>query len=118
MTTLFGIKNCDSVKKARGWLDGHHIDYSFHDFRVDGLSEKQIKSWVAELGWEPLLNKRSTTWKKLEPATRENMDEAKAIKTMLANPTLIKRPVLDTGKERNIGFKDSAYAELFKHHTL
>jgi Spx/MgsR family transcriptional regulator len=118
VTTLFGIKNCDTVKKARNWLESHAIDYQFHDFRSDGLTEKQLKAWIAELGWEQLVNKRSTTWKQLPPATREQMDEALAITTMLANPTLIKRPVLDTGDERSVGFKEAAYASLFKHHTL
>ncbi len=118
MTTLYGIKNCDTIKKARRWLEQQHIDYQFHDFRVDGLELEQLQQWVNELGWETLVNKRSTTWKQLDENTRATMDEALAISTMLAHPTLIKRPVLDTGKERHVGFKENNYRELFKHHTL
>ncbi len=117
-TTLFGIKNCDTVKKARQWLENHHIEHHFHDFRVDGLDPALLQQWVDELGWETLVNKRSTTWKQLDPATRDDMNEALAIETMLANPTLIKRPVLDTGHQRTVGFKDAEYSKLFKHHTL
>jgi Spx/MgsR family transcriptional regulator len=118
VTTLYGIKNCDTVKKARKWLDGKAIDYRFHDFRVDGIEQQQIIAWVNELGWETLVNKRSTTWKQLDQTTRDAMDEALAIETMLANPTLIKRPVLDTGHERKVGFKEAEYSNLFAHHTL
>jgi len=118
VTTLYGIKNCDTVKKAIQWLEKHHIDFQFHDFRVDGLDQKQLTAWVAELGWEALVNKRSTTWKQLDSKTRDTMQEASAITTMLAHPTLIKRPLLDTGHERLVGFKDSEYTALFKHHTL
>jgi arsenate reductase len=118
VTTLYGIKNCDTVKKAKNWLESSNIDFQFHDFRVDGLEEKQLSEWVKELGWEVLVNKRSTTWKQLDNKTRDTMDESLAIITMLAHPTLIKRPVLDTGHERLVGFKDSDYQALFKHHTL
>ncbi len=118
MTTLYGIKNCDTVKKARQWLEAKNIDYQFHDVRIDGLDQTQLKAWVKELGWETLVNKRSTTWKQLDSDLRDNMDEASAISSMLAQPTLIKRPVLDTGKERAVGFKEEAYRALFKHHTL
>lgn len=118
MTTLYGIKNCDTVKKARNWLESRHIDFHFHDFRADGLEEKRLREWVTELGWETLVNKRSTTWKQLDNSIRDSMDEASAIETMLAQPTLIKRPVLDTGHERKVGFKDKDYQNLFAHHTL
>lgn len=100
------------------WLESNNIDFQFHDFRVDGLTEQQLSTWVKELGWEVLVNKRSTTWKQLDSSTRDNIDESLAITTMLAHPTLIKRPVLDTGHERQVGFKDSDYQTLFKHHTL
>ena len=118
MITLYGIKNCDSVKKARKWLDANHIDYQFHDLREDGLSDKQVTAWVKELGWETVVNKRSTTWKQLDEATRHNMDQASAIKTLVAHPTLIKRPLLDTGNEHTVGFKEADYKNLLKHHTL
>ena len=118
MTTLYGIKNCDTVKKARKWLEAEDIDYVFHDFRVDGLEADQLSSWVDALGWETLVNKRSTTWKQLDQKTRDSIDKSLAIKTMLAQPTLIKRPVLDTGHELKVGFKADDYKSLFRAHTL
>lgn len=113
MITLYGIKNCDTVKKARAWLDAHGVDYRFHDFRADGLDEKQLRAWVRELGWDTLINRRGTTWRKLPEKTRENIDEAGAIRVMLSEPAIIKRPVLDLGKERKVGFKPAEYEALF-----
>ena len=113
MTTLYGIRNCDTVKKARAWLDGHGVAYRFHDFRADGLDEKQLRAWVRELGWETLLNRRGTTWRKLPEQVRDGIDETGAIKVMLAEPAIIKRPVLDLGKERRVGFKPEDYEALF-----
>lgn len=110
---IFGIKNCDSVKKARAWLDSHSIDYRFHDFRTDGLSAAQVQAWVAELGWETLINKRSTTWKQLDTAAREALTDESVIDVILAQPTLIKRPLLDTGDQRRVGFKAADYAAWF-----
>jgi arsenate reductase len=118
VTTLYGIKNCDTVKKARRWLESRHIDYRFYDFRADGLDLEQIKSWVEELGWEVLVNRRSTSWKSLSPEQRDTMDKTAAITAILENPTLIKRPLLDTGSERHVGFNDNFYMKLFAHHTL
>ena len=118
MTTLYGIKQCDTVKKACTWLKDHDIDFRFHDFRTDGLTEQQLRNWVQELGWQTLLNKRSTTWKQLTDETRDAMDESTAIATMLAHPTLIKRPLLDTGNERLVGFTPTSYEQLFIRHTL
>jgi Spx/MgsR family transcriptional regulator len=111
-TTLYGIKNCDTVKKARTWLDQQGIDYRFHDFRIDGLSAAQVGQWLKELGAEALINKRSTTWKGLDDATRANIDQ-RAAEIILANPTLIKRPLLDTGKRKHLGFKAADYQTLF-----
>ena len=113
MTVLYGIKNCDTVKKARKWLDAHGVDYRFHDFRVDGLDAVALRAWVKELGWETVLNRRGTSWRQLDAAVRDNIDERSAIEQMQANPTLIKRPVLDLGDRRVVGFSDPAYAELF-----
>ncbi len=113
MTTLYGIKNCDTIKKARKWLETNGIDYQFHDFRTDGLSEKQLKAWVKELGWGTLLNKRGTTWRKLPDKTKDSINEKNAIALMLGQPTMIKRPVLDLGKQRKVGFSEKDYAELF-----
>ncbi|MGK0442033.1 MAG: Spx/MgsR family transcriptional regulator [Pseudohongiellaceae bacterium] len=114
MTTLYGIKNCDTVKKARKWLESQGIDYQFHDFRTDGLNAEQVLLWLQTLGWETLVNKRSTTWKQLDEASRAAMDEPLAKKIILAQPTLIKRPLLDTGKTLTVGFKDSEYQSLFQ----
>jgi len=116
--TLYGIKNCDTVKKARRWLDDHGIDYQFHDFREDGLDEKQAAAWLGELGWETVVNKRSTSWKALAPAEREAMNDSTALAAIMTQPTLIKRPLLDTGNERSTGFSADRYQKLFNRHTL
>lgn len=113
MITLYGIKNCDTVKKARDWLAKNNIEYRFHDFRVDGLSEDQVKNWITEIGLEALVNKRSTTWKELDNATKDGFNEKNAAAVIAENPTLIKRPLLDNGKQKHIGFKDVEYAKFF-----
>lgn len=110
MYTLYGIKNCDTVKKARLWLDTQGIGYQFHDFRKDGLDTALLKKWEAVLGWETLLNKRGTSWRKLDENRRDNLDRAKAMALMLAQPSLIKRPVLETGTKTLIGFSPDEYA--------
>ncbi|MDQ2075207.1 ArsC family reductase [Marinimicrobium sp. ABcell2] len=114
--TLYGIANCDTVKKARRWLSEHGIEHRFHDFRADGLDATQVRAWLAELG-PALVNKRSTSWKSLDPATREQLssgaDTETARAAILAQPTLIKRPLLDTGSERHLGFSPATYATLF-----
>jgi len=118
MTSLYGIKNCDTVKKARNWLDLHGIDYSFYDVRQDGLELKQVNMWLKELGWETLVNRRSTTWKQLDPAIREQMDDTVAAAQIMSHPTLIKRPVLDLGEVRHVGFSAEQYQHIFDQHTL
>ncbi len=118
MITLYGIKNCDTVKKARRWLDQHGVEYAFHDFRVDGLDRETVRAWLAELGWETLVNRRSTSWKALDQATRDHMDEASALAAIMAQPTLIKRPLLDIGHERHVGFSAATYARILNQHTL
>ena len=118
MVTLYGIKNCDTVKKAKKWLDERGIDYRFHDFRVDGLSENDLQEWLDELGWEVLVNKRSTTWKQLDLAVRTSMDESAARAAILEHPTLIKRPLLDTGHTISTGFSQERYEKIFTQHTL
>jgi arsenate reductase len=110
MTTLYGIKNCDTVKKARTWLDAQNIPYRFHDFRADGLSAELLGRLEAALGWEALLNRRGTTWRALADSQREPLDRAKALELMLAQPALIKRPVLETGAKTLIGFTPNSYA--------
>lgn len=117
-TTLYGIKNCDTVKSARQWLERHHIEYRFHDFRADGLTLAQVQAWLQELGSDTLINKRSTTWKQLDVKTRDNLSDNTAAGLLVANPTLIKRPVLDIGHQRVVGFTAELYNGLFKQHTL
>jgi arsenate reductase len=109
MITLYGIKNCDTVKKARKWLESEGIDYKFHDLRVDGLDKKKLQGWVKSVGWETLVNKRGTTWRQLPEKTRETIEGSKAIDLMLSNPTLVKRPVLVHGKKILVGFKPADY---------
>jgi Spx/MgsR family transcriptional regulator len=114
MITLYGIKNCDTMKKARKWLDENQIEYRFHDYRKDGLEKKQLQAWSKSLGWETLLNRRGTTWRKLPEDVRNRIDEKTAIDLMLEQPAMIKRPLLDTGKELNVGFSPESYQQLFK----
>ena len=113
MITLYGIKNCDTMKKARRWLEEHGIDYVFHDYRKDGLDKKQLEAWADELGWEALLNRRGTTWRKLPETVRAKIDRASAIELMLEQPAMIKRPLLVTGKKSLLGFKPEHYSKLF-----
>ncbi|GGY63377.1 arsenate reductase [Cellvibrio zantedeschiae] len=113
MTTLYGIKNCDTVKKARDWLAKNNVDYRFHDFRVDGLDKDQVKNWITEIGLEKLVNKRSTTWKELDESVKTNFDEKNAVAVIVENPTLIKRPLLETALQKHLGFKDTEYAKIF-----
>lgn len=116
MLTLYGIPNCDTVKKARAWLTARGIAYRFHDFKRDGLAEPLLRSWAAELGWEALLNRQGTTWRKVPQEVREGLladrDEAGAIRLMLASPSVIRRPVLDTGVARFVGFSEASYQEI------
>lgn len=110
---LYGIKNCDTVKKARKFLDSRNIDYSFHDFREDGLNPIQLAAWASELGWESLVNKRSTTWRNLPDETKDNINEVLALAVMEDQPTLIKRPVLELSDRVMIGFNEKTYTEIF-----
>jgi Spx/MgsR family transcriptional regulator len=111
--TLYGIPNCGTMKKARAWLDERGIAYDFHDYKKAGLDEDRLRAWVAELGWEQLINKRGQMWRKLDPEVRDNLDEAGAIRVMLETPTIIRRPVLDTGSERHVGFAEDQYEAIF-----
>lgn len=113
MITLYGIKNCDSVKKAKRWLDGHAVDYHFHDFRVDGLQQQLLNGWLKRVEYTVLLNTRSRTWKELSAEQRDNMRQEKALQLMLEFPTLIKRPVMDTGRALLVGFSEESYNSLF-----
>ncbi|WP_020680707.1 ArsC family reductase [Marinobacterium rhizophilum] len=110
MICLYGIKNCDTIKKARSWLESNGIDYRFHDYRADGLERAQLEAWAQELGWEALLNKRGTTWRTQPEAVKNTIDASSAITLMLQHPAMIKRPLLDTGTQRYLGFKAADYA--------
>ena len=111
--TLYGIKNCDSVKKARKYLENLDINYSFHDFRVDGLEQKKLVSWVGVLGWKKVLNTRSTSWRQLPDEQKESITETSALTLMLENPTLIKRPVTEIDDKLLVGFKEAEYQGYF-----
>ena len=108
---LYGIKACDTMKKARSWLDAKGVAYDLHDYKVAGISEAKLKGWAKQVGWELLLNRAGTTFRKLPDADRENLTEAKAIKLMVAQPSMIKRPVLESGSKILVGFKPEIYAK-------
>jgi len=114
MITIYGIKNCDTMKKARSWLDAHKLVYVFHDYKASGIDKSTLESWARDVGWETLLNRAGTTFKELPEADRENVTEKKALALMLGQPSMIKRPVLDTGKKLVVGFKPEIYATTFK----
>jgi arsenate reductase len=108
--TIYGIKNCDTMKKARAWLDSRGVAYDFHDYKAQGIARDKLKQWSDELGWETLLNRAGTTFRKLPEADREGLNERKALALMMAQPSMIKRPVLDIGGKLLVGFKPDAYA--------
>ena len=108
--TVYGIKNCDTIKKARAWLDKRGVDYAFHDYKVAGIDKGKLEGWAREVGWEALLNKAGTTFRKLADKEKEGITETKAIKLMLAQPSMIKRPVLELGGGKLlVGFKPEQY---------
>ncbi|MBI5262761.1 MAG: ArsC family reductase [Bradyrhizobium sp.] len=108
--TIYGIKNCDTMKKARAWLEAHGVAHDFHDYRTAGIPAEMLKRWSDELGWESLLNRAGTTFRKLPEADKEGLDENKALALMLAQPSMIRRPVLDLGGRLLVGFKPDVYA--------
>jgi len=113
MTTLYGIPNCDTVKKARTWLDTQAHPYSFHDFKKAGVPDAEVDKWIAALGWEKLVNRKGTTWRKLDPATQAAVvDAASAKALMLAQPSVIKRPVVDWGGKYTVGFTPENWSAL------
>ena len=109
--TIYGIKNCDTMKKARAWLDSHGIAYDFHDYKAAGAPKERLKAWASELGWETLLNRAGTTFRKLPDADKEGLNERKALALMLEQPSMIKRPVLEVGGKLLVGFKPEVYAK-------
>jgi len=113
--TIYGIKNCDTMKKARTWLDGHGVKYTFHDYKSEGIAKDKLKAWSDELGWETLLNRAGTTFRKLPDAEREGLNERKALALMAEQPSMIKRPVLDLGGGKLlVGFKADVYAKALR----
>ena len=112
MIKIYGIPNCDTMKKSRCWLEANGIEYDFHDYKKLGVPENKLKNWVNQAGWETILNKRGTTWRKLDDEVKDNIDEAAAIQLMLDNPSIIKRPILESGKLLLIGFRQDEYRQL------
>ena len=108
--TLYGIKACDTMKKARDWLADHGVDYAFHDYKAAGIDRATLESWCKRVGWEVLLNRNGTTFRGLPEASKADLTEDKAVNLMLAQPSMIKRPVLDAGGDLTVGFKPEVYA--------
>ena len=111
--TIYGIRNCDTMKKARAWLDERGVAYDFHDYKAKGIDALRLGAWADAVGWETLLNKAGTTFRKLPDADKADLDRARALKLMLAQPGMIRRPVLETGDRILVGFKPEAYAATF-----
>jgi len=111
--TIYGIKNCDTMKKARAWLDQRGVAYAFHDYKAVGIDRATLEGWARQVGWEVLLNRAGTTFRKLPDAAREGLTEARAIGLMLDQPSMIKRPVLDIGGTLLVGFKPERYEAAF-----
>jgi Spx/MgsR family transcriptional regulator len=113
MLTLYGIPNCDTMKKTRKWLDTHDVEYVFHDYKKLGIDEPTLREWVGKVGWETLLNRRGMMWRKVPAETRDAIDESSAIRLMLDTPSIIKRPVLVRNDDIVVGFSEEAYGDLF-----
>ena len=111
-TILYGIKNCDTMKKARAWLDSHGVAYEFHDYKVSGIDKATLERWADVVGWETLLNRAGTTFRKLPEKQKTDLTRAKAIQLMLEQPSMIKRPVLERGKKLLVGFSPEKYSAL------
>ena len=111
--TLYGIKNCDTMKKAFAWLDRHRVAYDFHDYKKAGVTRAQLTKWCRAAGWETVLNRAGPTFRKLPDAAKENLNQEKAIALMLGNPSMIKRPILENGATLEIGFKPERYTAIF-----
>jgi arsenate reductase len=111
--TVYGISNCDTIKKAKNWLTNHEIEFEFHDYRKQGLDIEWLNHWVNDLGWEALVNRRGTSWRKLTDETRDNMDAESAIKVMLEVPAIIKRPLLVKNNQAYLGFSEQQYSRIF-----
>lgn len=110
--TLYGIRNCDTMKKARAWLDGHGVAYAFHDYKTAGIGRAVLQAWSKAVGWEVLLNRAGTTFRKLPDADKAGLTEPRAIALMIAQPSMIKRPVLEAGGRLIVGFRPETYAQI------
>jgi arsenate reductase len=111
-TTIYGIKNCDTMKKARAWLEAHGVDYDFHDYKTVGIDRATLEKWIKTVGWEVLLNRAGTTFRKLPDDAKQDIDEWKAIRLMLEQPSMIKRPVLEQGRTLLVGFTEDRYSAI------
>jgi arsenate reductase len=118
MITLYGIRNCDTVKKARTWLETRGVPYEFHDYKSAGIDEPRLRGWVTELGWERMLNRSGTTFRKLPEGDKQGLSEDKAVTLMLAQPSMVRRPVLDLGDRRLVGFDPETYAAALESAAL
>jgi arsenate reductase len=112
-TILYGISSCDTIRKARRWLDGHGVDYRFHDMRRDGIDAPRLRTWIRVQGWESIINRRGTTWRQLPASAREPMNDERAVALAVEHPTVIKRPVLEHAGGVTVGFDEKAYSTLF-----
>ena len=111
--TLYGISSCDTIRKAKTWLENQRIEFEFHDYRKQGLEQQLLQSMISALGWEAILNRRGTTWRKLPDTVKDQIDLASAMRLMLDNPAIIKRPILATQNRLHVGFSDRQYQEIF-----
>ena len=111
--TLYGISSCDTIRKAKTWLKNQQIEFEFHDYRKQGLEQQLLQSMISALGWEAMLNRRGTTWRSLPDTVKDQIDQASAMRLMLDNPAIIKRPILATQNRLHVGFSDQQYQEIF-----
>ncbi len=111
--TVYGIRNCDTMKKAFAWLDGHRIAYDFHDYKKAGVAKAQLLKWCRAAGWETVLNRAGPTFRRLPDGDKQNLTQEKAVALMMGNPSMIKRPIVETGEALEIGFKPERYEALF-----
>jgi arsenate reductase len=111
-TTIYGIRNCDTMKKSRAWLDAHDVPHDFHDYKVSGIDRAKLEGWAKSVGWEVLLNRAGTTFRKLPDDAKHDLDERKATKLMLEQPSMIKRPVLERGRTLLVGFTAERYSAI------
>ena len=115
--SLYGLKSCDSCRKARKWLSEHDVEFRYHDVRDDGLDEDRLRRWMNRVAWSTLVNKHSATWRKLTDADKTNLDAQRAVSLLVEYPTLLKRPVLESGRDVLVGFSAQTYVEAFSDQT-